>query len=58
MDASTFYDFVILTWYSIMRPPNYFLLSSLIRVEAPITDHLRDTPSYLEKYKAVQFFPV
>ena len=28
------------------------------RVEAPITDHLRDPPQDMEKYKAVQIFPV
>ena len=28
------------------------------RVEAPITDHLRDYAPDLEKYKAVQIFPV
>ena len=28
----------------------------LYRMEVPITDHLRDYASYLEKYKAVQRF--
>jgi hypothetical protein len=33
-------------------------VTSLCRVEAPTTDHLRDFAPDLEKYKAVQFFPL
>ena len=31
-------------------------MPSSVRVEVPITDHLRDSASNLEKYKVVQFF--
>ena len=34
------------------------MLIGYIRVEASVTDHLRDYVSNLEKYKAVQIFPV
>ena len=33
------------------------MLGKTIRVDAPITDHLRDSPLDMEKYKAVQKFP-